>query len=78
MISADMTHAIHPSYENKHEENHKPKMNGGIVIKTNAKQKYSTDAIGSFIVKRLVERKGGKVQDFEARNDMSVFPVCTQ
>jgi aspartyl aminopeptidase len=76
LISADMTHAVHPSYENKHEENHKPKMNGGIVIKTNAKQRYTTDAIGSFIVRKLVERRGGKVQDFEARNDMSVTPVC--
>lgn len=45
-------------------------MNGGIVIKTNAKQRYATDAISSFIVKKLVERKGGKVQEYEVRNDM--------
>lgn len=45
-------------------------MNNGIVIKTNAKQKYTTDAIGSFLVKKLVERKGGNVQEFEVRNDM--------
>jgi aspartyl aminopeptidase len=75
VISADMGHAIHPSYEKKHELNHKPVMNGGIAIKNNAKQRYATDAIGSFIVKKLVERKGGKVQDFEVRNDMSVFHV---
>lgn len=45
-------------------------MNGGIIIKTNAKQRYASDAITSFIVKQLVERKGGKVQEFEVRNDM--------
>lgn len=45
-------------------------MNGGIVIKTNAKQRYASDAIGSFIVKQLIQRKGGKVQEFEVRNDM--------
>ncbi|KIM46291.1 hypothetical protein M413DRAFT_441377 [Hebeloma cylindrosporum] len=41
-----------------------------IVIKTNAKQRYASDAITSFIIKQLVERKGGKVQEFEVRNDM--------
>ena len=70
LISADMGHALHPNYKSKHESQHKPSMNGGIVIKTNAKQRYASDAITSFIVKQLVERKGGKVQEFEVRNDM--------
>ncbi|PPQ64708.1 hypothetical protein CVT24_008335 [Panaeolus cyanescens] len=70
LISADMGHALHPNYTSKHEEKHKPQMNAGIVIKTNAKQRYASDAIGSFIVKQLVERKGGRVQEFEVRNDM--------
>lgn len=48
-------------------------MNGGIILKINAKQRYTTDAVGSFIVKKLVERKGGKVQAYEVRNDMWVF-----
>ncbi|KAG5636853.1 hypothetical protein H0H81_006605 [Sphagnurus paluster] len=71
LISADMGHAVHPNYITKHEEKHKPIMNGGIVIKTNAKQRYATDAISTFILKQLVERKGGKVQEFEVRNDMA-------
>jgi aspartyl aminopeptidase len=70
LISADMGHAFHPNYKSKHESQHKPSMNGGIIIKTNAKQRYASDAITSFIVKQLVERKGGKVQEFEVRNDM--------
>jgi len=71
LVSADMGHAVHPNYSSKHEENHRPEMNGGIVIKTNAKQRYTTNAISSFIVKKLVESKGGKVQEFEVRNDMA-------
>ncbi|RDB22654.1 Aspartyl aminopeptidase [Hypsizygus marmoreus] len=71
LISADMGHALHPNYTSKFEDQHKPVMNGGIVIKTNAKQRYASDAITSFIVKQLVERKGGKVQEFEVRNDMA-------
>ena len=70
LISADMGHALHPNYTSKHESKHKPIMNRGIIIKTNAKQRYASDAITSFIVKQLVERKGGKVQEFEVRNDM--------
>lgn len=70
LISSDVSHAIHPNYASKHEENHAPRMNGGVVIKTNASQRYTSDAIGSFIVKKLIEKKGGKVQEYEIRNDM--------
>jgi aspartyl aminopeptidase len=75
LISADMGHAVHPNYTAKHEDNHKPMMNGGIVLKTNAKQNYTTDAIGSFVVKKLVDRKGGRVQNYEVRNDMWVYVI---
>ncbi|KAI0375740.1 aspartyl aminopeptidase [Pilatotrama ljubarskyi] len=70
LISADMGHAVHPNYTSKHEDNHTPHVNGGVVIKTNAKQRYASDSIGSFIVKKLIEKKGGKVQEYEIRNDM--------
>lgn len=70
LISSDMAHALHPNYTSKYEENHRPIINGGIVIKTNAKQRYATDSISSFIVKQLIERRGGKVQEFSVRNDM--------
>ena len=70
LISADMGHAVHPNYTTHHEVNHKPLMNAGVVIKTNAKQRYASDAIGSFLIKQLVEHKGGKVQEYEVRNDM--------
>lgn len=73
LVSSDVSHAIHPNYSSKHEENHAPKINGGIVIKTNASQRYASDAIGSFVVKKLLEKKGANVQEFEVRNDMYVF-----
>ncbi|KAJ7095282.1 aspartyl aminopeptidase [Mycena belliarum] len=71
LVSADMGHALHPNFTSKHEDNHKPSMNGGVVIKTNAKQRYTSDAVTSFMVKQLIERKGGRVQEYEVRNDMS-------
>lgn len=42
LISSDMGHGIHPNYVSKYQENHKPRLNGGIVLKTNAKQRYTT------------------------------------
>lgn len=71
VVSADMGHAVHPNYSTKHEENHRPIINGGMIIKTNAKQRYASDAISTFLFRKLVERKGGKVQEFEVRNDMA-------
>ena len=70
LISADMGHAIHPNYPSKHEDNHRPVMNGGVILKVNAKQRYTTDAVGSFLIRKLVECKGGKIQAYEVRNDM--------
>lgn len=70
LVSSDVGHAIHPNYTSKHEENHAPKINGGVVIKTNAKQRYASDAIGTYVVKKLIAKHGGNVQEFEVRNDM--------
>jgi len=71
LVSSDMTHAVHPNYLGKHEENHAPRVNGGVVIKTNAKQRYASETVGRFLLKKLIERRGGKVQEYEVRNDMA-------
>ena len=39
ILSVDQAHAVHPNYCNKHEKNHGPKMNAGVVIKTNQNQR---------------------------------------
>jgi aspartyl aminopeptidase len=71
IISADVAHAVHPNYASKHEANHSPLLNGGMVIKTNNNQRYATNAVTGFVVRELARRAAVpvKVQEFCVRND---------
>lgn len=69
LISADMGHALHPNYESRYETNNAPKINNGIVIKTNANQRYTSNAQTTFLLRQIAKRAGVPVQEFEIRND---------
>lgn len=43
-LSADMAHATHPNYPDRHEADHWVVMNGGPVIKINTNARYATEA----------------------------------
>ncbi|KAK1427712.1 hypothetical protein QVD17_16405 [Tagetes erecta] len=70
LVSADMAHALHPNYMDRHEENHQPKLNSGLVIKHNANQRYATNAVTAFIFREIAAKRNLPVQDFVVRNDM--------
>lgn len=69
LLSADVAHAVHPNYAEKHHPTHAPKLNSGVVIKTNDNQRYATNAEGGFVVRELARRAGLAVQEFMVRND---------
>jgi aspartyl aminopeptidase len=70
MVSADMAHAIHPNYADRHEPAHTPQLGGGPVVKHNANQSYATDATTqAWFVSRAAEA-GVPVQHFVTRADL--------
>ncbi|WP_028579907.1 M18 family aminopeptidase [Desulfogranum japonicum] len=71
LISVDNAHAVHPNFASKHEPQHLPVLNGGPVIKTNANQRYASNACTSSIFKLLCKRNEIPVQNFVMRNDMA-------
>ncbi|WP_439108049.1 M18 family aminopeptidase [Congregibacter sp.] len=71
MISADNAHAVHPSYPDKHDEHHGPKINSGPVIKVNASQRYATSSDGAALFRLLAREADVAVQSFAMRADMA-------
>lgn len=69
MISADMAHAIHPNYPEKHDPTNHPKMGGGPVIKINANQKYVTDAESAAVFAEICRKANVPVQYFVNHSD---------
>ncbi|KAH7444759.1 hypothetical protein KP509_02G090200 [Ceratopteris richardii] len=70
LVSADMAHALHPNYADRHEDHHQPKLHEGIVIKHNANQRYATTATTAFLFKEVARARGIPTQNFVVRNDM--------
>lgn len=71
VLSADMAHAIHPSYAEKHDKQHAPKLGKGPVIKVNVNQSYATDAPGAAaFAEACREATGNPPQRFSSRNDL--------
>jgi len=69
VVSADMAHAVHPNFADKHEPGHKPVLGRGPVLKSNVNQSYATDAVTAGEFAALCARAGVVPQHFTSRND---------
>ena len=69
MLSADNAHAVHPNHPSKTDATNCVYMNEGIVVKSHAGQKYTSDAVSVAIFKGLCENVNIPVQFFANRSD---------
>lgn len=70
MVSADNGHAKHPNHPELSDGQNAPHMNEGVVIKSNASQKYTTDALSAALFGEICRRADVPVQLFANRSDM--------
>ena len=71
LLSADNAHAKHPNHPELSDSKNAPHMNGGVVIKNNAAQKYTTDGISAAIFGEICAHAGVPTQQYANRSDMT-------
>lgn len=71
MISADNAHAKHPNHPEFSDAENAPIINGGVVIKYNANQKYTTDAFSAAVFKDICNKAEVPYQVYANRSDMA-------
>ena len=69
MLSCDNAHAVHPNHPEKTDVANCTYMNEGIVIKSHAGQKYTSDAVSVAVFRGICEKAEVPVQFFANRSD---------
>ena len=69
-LSADNAHATHPNFPEKADPANPVRMNGGVVLKVNASQKYTTSGLTGAVLREVCRLAGVPVQLFANRADM--------
>ena len=70
MVSADNGHARHPNHPELCDPLNTPHVGGGVVIKSNAAQHYTTDGLSEAVFRAICEKAGVPVQLFANRSDL--------
>ncbi|MBF0378731.1 MAG: M18 family aminopeptidase [Desulfamplus sp.] len=70
IISLDNAHALHPSYNERHDLNHAPLINNGPVLKINGSQRYASDCESSAMFRYICRCADIPMQTFVMRSDM--------
>lgn len=71
MLSADNAHAVHPNFASVADPVNRPKINGGVVIKFNAAQKYTSDALSAGFFKQVCKNAGVPFQIFTNNSNVA-------
>ncbi len=70
MVSADNAHAVHPNHPELADPQNAPLVGGGVVLKFNAAQKYTTDGVSGAIFKKICAGADVPVQTYYNRADL--------
>ena len=70
LISADNAHAVHPNHPELSDKTEAPLLNGGVVLKYNANQRYTTDGFSAAVFAQLCEEAGVPIQRYSNRPDL--------
>ena len=70
MLSADNGHGVHPNHPQKSDPTNRPTLNGGVLIKYNANQKYTTDGVAEAALKLILDRNSIPYQSYVNRSDV--------
>ena len=70
MVSADNAHAVHPNHPEYADATNAPVVGGGIVLKFNAAQKYTTDGVSAAVLRKVCAEAGVPVQTYYNRADL--------
>jgi len=70
LASADMAHATHPNYPERHEPSHLIEVNGGPVLKVHPNLRYATDGRTAAAFELACQQAGVTLQRYEHRADL--------
>ncbi len=71
MLSIDNAHGVHPNFADRHDREHRPLLNGGPVVKSNANQRYAGNSASTALFRSLCEQAGVPCQWFVNRADLA-------
>ena len=71
LLSADNAHAVHPNHPEKTDVENRCYLNHGLVVKENAAQKYTTDAMSRAFIREICARVKEPYQLFANRSDLA-------
>ena len=70
MVSADNAHAVHPNHPEYADAKNAPVLGGGVVLKFNAAQHYTTDGVSAAVFRKVCARADVPVQTYYNRADL--------
>lgn len=70
LVSADNAHAVHPAHPEYADAQEAPVLNGGVVVKYSAAQRYTTDALSDALFRQVCRDAGVPVQRYSNRADL--------